>query len=84
MNKFKEVRKSTIKGMSDEKFTEHLHKGHIVKRYDTEIGQHFEGANGRSQVKVNAGGTVENLIKKRKMSKKDRKAWRKAMFEDVD
>lgn len=84
MNKFKEVKKSTIKGMTDEEFTDHVDKGQIVKRYDTEIGQHFEGANGRSQVKVNAGGTVENLIKKTKMSKKARLKWRKAMFEDVD
>ena len=84
MNKFKDVLKSTIPGMSDEEFTERRYKGQIVKRNDAEIGQPFEGANGRTQFKVNAGGTVENLVKKSKMSKKDRKAWRKAMFEDVD
>ena len=83
MNKYRKtpLLKSTIPGMSDERFTELKEKGQIVTRHTGIAGMLIEGKNGREQRITNKGGTVENTFKKSKMSKKERRKWRKAQFE---
>ncbi len=77
MNKYRQtpLLKSTIKGMSDEEFTECREAGRISRKPILHFSQTIF-SDGVAHV-VDSKGTHKNLVPRVRMSKKERRKWRK-------
>lgn len=78
MNKYRQtpLLKSTIKGMSDEDFTEAREAGRISRKPRVDPWGQVTFSDGVRHV-VDAAGTHRNLFPRVRMSKKARRKWRK-------
>ncbi len=81
MNKYRQtpLLKSTIKGMSDEEFTEKRETGRIARTPAIRYGR-TTFSDGVDHI-VDTKGTQRNLVPRTRMSKKERRKWRKEQLD---